>query len=262
MSNIKEFIPFIIPILTAVVGYIFGQKTTKVNLFYSQNEKNLKNVIEPLFLSIKVIKREESSFKKEQLLNNLFESYISENKGIHQIGSKDLIDAFLNLEGLYHDFKAEKKDEKWDRFWIELEYFYKWIEKEYWSNFYTLYREYPWYLNSLNRNIFIRISFDVIRFSKDTVNFLSSLSLGFLLFSLYDKVLEVMFDKGIMPEGSIVFSILLLAFCIALYGFTTMFGAFSPNSSQQKGYIDKLISKNTTKNKEFEKKIKIPKMYE
>ncbi|MED3318337.1 hypothetical protein [Bacillus wiedmannii] len=40
MSNFKEYIPFIIPILAATVGYIFGQRTTQTNRFYTQNENN------------------------------------------------------------------------------------------------------------------------------------------------------------------------------------------------------------------------------
>ncbi|MDA1547656.1 MULTISPECIES: hypothetical protein [Bacillus cereus group] len=261
MSTIKDFIPFIIPILTAVIGYIVGQKTHKVTRFFNQSENNLKTVIEPLFLNIKLIKREESSFKKEQLLNKLFESYLYEYKGIYQIGNKDLIDAFLRLEELYYDFKKEKTEDKWIRFWIELEYFYKWIEKEYWSNFYTLYKEYKWYLTSLNRNIFVRITFDTLRFFKDFVNFLSSLSLGFIFFSLYDKFLKVFFNNGILPEGSIKFSIVLLVFCIALYTIITVLNGFSPDSSQKKDYMDMLMSKQTVKNKKFEQQIKIPKMY-
>ncbi|WP_176518906.1 hypothetical protein [Bacillus wiedmannii] len=78
-----------------------------MNRFFNQSENNLKTVIEPLFFNIKIIKREESSFKKEQLLNKLFESYLYEYKGIFQLGNKDLIDAFLRLEDLYHDFKKE-----------------------------------------------------------------------------------------------------------------------------------------------------------
>ncbi|MDA2118463.1 hypothetical protein ACTFPA_26055 [Bacillus cereus group sp. MYBK59-1] len=262
MSNIKEYIPFIIPILAATVGYIFGQRTTKTNRFYTQNENNLKTVIEPLFLSIKVIMRENSGFKRERLLDDLFELYILEEKGLYQIGNKDLIDNFFYVEELYKDFKIEKSEEKWKKFWIALNYYYQSIEGEYWSNFYTLYRNYGWYLYSLNRNIFVRIFFETIRFLKDTVNFLTSLSVGFLVFSLYDKLLYLISDKRIMPEGSIVMSIQLLIFCIALYGFITIFDAFSPNSSQQKSFIDKLIKKYTNEKKKYEKKIRIPKMYE
>ncbi|PEA52929.1 hypothetical protein CON64_20905 [Bacillus pseudomycoides] len=93
MNHIKEFLPFILPILTAIVGYIFGQKTSKVNRFYSQNENNLKNIIEPLYFGIKSIKREKSTFQKEKLLDKLFDSYILENKGIYQLGNKDLVDS-------------------------------------------------------------------------------------------------------------------------------------------------------------------------
>ncbi len=82
------------------------------------------------------------------------------------------------------------------------------------------------------------------------------------MFSLYDKLLYAIVDKRIMSEGSIVLSIQLLIFCIALYGFITIFEAFSPNSSQQKSFIDKLTKKYTTENKKFEKEIRIPKMYE
>ncbi|WP_240514570.1 hypothetical protein [Bacillus wiedmannii] len=89
-----------------------------MNRFFNQSENNLKTVIEPLFLNIKIIKREESSFKKEQLLNKLFESYLYEYKGIFQLGNKDLIDAFLRLEDLYHDFKKEKTEAKWAEFRI------------------------------------------------------------------------------------------------------------------------------------------------
>lgn len=157
MINIKEYIPFIIPIVAATVGYIFGQRTTKVNRFYTQNENNLKTVIEPLFLSIKVIMRETSGFKREKLLDDLFELHILEGKGLYQIGNKDLIDKFFYVEELYNDFKKDKSVEKWKEFWIALSCYYKSIKKEYWSNFYTLYRNYRWYLHSLNKNIFVRI---------------------------------------------------------------------------------------------------------
>ncbi len=261
MNNIKEYLPFIIPILAATLGYIFGQRTTKINRFYTQNENNLKNVIEPLFLSLKMIMKEDSAFKRKKLLDDLFKTYLLEKKGIYQIGNKDLIDKLFYVEGLYKEFKKKQKEEEWKDFWIELNYFYNAIKNEYWNNFYTLYKEYRWYLHSLDKNMFVRFFYEIIRLLKETVNSLTLLSFGFLFFCIYDRLITWMFDKGVMPEDSITFSIILLIFCIAMYCFISVFDALSPDSSQQKNYIDKLVRKGTNKNKSFEKKITVPPMY-
>jgi hypothetical protein len=136
---------------------------------------------------------------------------------IHKLGNKKLIDDFFNLSSTYNNFKAERLDHSWDRFWVKMEYFASDIEAEYWSNFYSLYDKYTWNRESLNINPFIKIYYELIKFSLQAVKFLLVVGGIFILFTIYNEfVLGHFFkySKIPLPKGSIKFSLFIEVFFI------------------------------------------------
>lgn len=264
MEQIKEIFPFLLPIITLFIGYVFGQRANKVNRFYSQVENNLKNICEPLFFDLRNIKMEKSSKRREEYIEKLFFTYIRGNSPTYQLGNRYLIEWLLRTEELFKKYKEHRTDENWEIFWIDLEYLHNITKDEYWSGFLTLYREYRWYLYNLRTNYFIGKFFEFIRFGKEIMNFALIIVVLLIFYSYYEKVISKFSNfKPLLPNDVGINLILISLYIIMFNGFLMMIASAGPQWNQKKNTIEKIaeskFNKQVGRSKKFENALIIPK---
>lgn len=263
MSQIKEFIPLILTIISAFVGFSFGQRTNKINRFYTQVENNLRNISEPLYFDLRRIKYELSLNKRDMYIEELFIKYTKDKSGIFQLGNRFLIEWFLRTEKVYNEYKNHKTEENWKQFWIDFEYLYVMSEEEYWNGFLTLYRDYRWFLDNLRSNYFIGKLFEFIRFAKEIINFAILTSLLVIFYSIYEIIVSNLTDfNPLFSQGTATNSFLIFLFLLMIYGFLLIIGSTGPQWNQKQSVLEKIMEtkmkKQIGRSKKFEKSIAIP----
>lgn len=266
MNNLKEIFPFLLPFLTAIIGYIFVIRTKKVTIFYEQLTKSLQEITEPLYLSIRKIKDEKSAFIRDKLIEELFEKFISDRSGIFRLGNRFVIEWFLETEKLYRKFRNEKNDENFKGFWTSFEYLYLMIENEYWNGFSTLYRDYRWFSHNFKSNVFLKLWYELIRFMRELVNFSILLSFLLLFYAVYEIVIAKFSEfKPLLPDWIFINLILFTIILIMFYGLLMILSSMGPNWTQKKSILEKLFklefNKQLYRSNKFERNIKFPDYY-
>lgn len=266
--SFQPYLPFIIPLVVAGIAYFFGQRTNKINRFYTQVENSLKNMIEPLYFKLKDIQKQDDEEKRENMLEDFFEGQF--NKNIASIGNKDIIRWLIRVEKEYRKFKVERTEDLWKEFWILLQYFYNMVENEYWKNFCALYGDYIWYQNNLTTNFLLRFWNELIRMMSESFKFLSLVLSFSVVFAIYEYLLHHFFDqKRFLPEGSLQLSSILLLLVIVIMTVLNIISNLGPQIQRRKiSLIEKLYEVITNKDslflgrsKKYEKTIKTPDYY-
>jgi hypothetical protein len=267
-KSFQPYLPFIIPLIVAGIAYFFGQRTNKINRFYTQAENSLKNMIEPLYFKMKVIRNQDDEEKREILLDQFFDTQFT-NKNISSIGNKYVVRWFIKLEEEYILFKKERTEERWKEFWILLDYLYNMVESEYWTNFCSLYRDYRWYQSNLTTNFLFRFWNELIRMMSESFRFLSLVLSFSVIFAVYEYILYHFFEqKRFLPEGSLQLSFILLLLIVVVLMILYICSSLGPEVQRsQESLIERFFKKIYKKDsmtrtfKNYEDKIEIPNYY-
>jgi hypothetical protein len=237
----KPYLPFIIPLVVALIAYFFGQRTNKINRFYTQVENSLKTIIEPLFLNISDILTEDDDGNREAKIEKLFETHFL-NNNVASLGNVFLIRSFIELEKEYKNYKKHRTEKHWSEFWIALQLFYNMIEDEYWKNICSLYRDYKWYQNNLTTNFFFRFWNELIRMMNESLKFISLVLCFSVTFAFYEFVLAYFFNqKRFLPDGSLKLSFTLFIVVILTMTCLSMLSTLSPQIQRRKiNFIEKI----------------------
>lgn len=194
------YLPHIIAVITAFLGYIFGQKSNKTSRFHQQVENNLKELSGPLYFKGKKIVRSTDIQSKEHLLDEFFNSFSSSQ--IYKLGNRQLINLLINNEEAYYRFKETREIQEWDNFWKGFSSFHEYTEREYWRNFNVLYSDYRWLQQAVTSNVFIRCWHEMIHLLFQASQFGVVGSALILYFVTWDYFF---IDK--FPEGSMLLSL-------------------------------------------------------
>ncbi|WP_059172012.1 hypothetical protein [Bacillus sp. FJAT-27445] len=217
MDLFKEYIsylPLAVAIIAASLGYITGQRSSKINRFFQQVDINLKEVCGPMHFHLKRIIEEEDSEKREKLLDFFYESYSTLNPNLYKLGNKFIIDWIIKNQFLYSQFKKKRGLNEWEEFWKHLFSLNIMVKHEYWKNFDSLYGEYRWFQRTLTSNTFIRLWHELIHLIYQALQFTVLISIFFVLYSIYDN-----FFVHKLPEGSIPFALTTFLVAVTVYCF-------------------------------------------
>jgi hypothetical protein len=237
------YLPVVIAILAASLGYISGQRSGKINRFLLQVDTNLKEVCGPLNFTLKRIFDTNDPALREGLIDEFFSEFNSLNPLLYKLGNKFIIRWHLKCEKLYQTFKRSRDVKDWEEFWIQLESLNNMINEEYWMNFDSLYGEYRWFQSTLTSNIFIRITKEILHFLFQTFHFTTLASLFFVFYSIWDY-----FAIKYLPSGTVLLSVLVLTFSIMIYGFLMIIGAsIAGIRNQRESLIRKILEKHSPK---------------
>ncbi|HDX9578402.1 TPA: hypothetical protein ROX88_001933 [Bacillus pseudomycoides] len=265
MKEYLPYLPLVIAVLAASLGYVTGQRSGKINRFFQQVDVNLKEVCGPMYFSLKRIFEVEDAQKREQFMDHFFEQFSTLNPNLYKLGNKFIIDWFIEAEDLYIKFKKNRELEDWEECWKQLFPLKVMIEHEYWKNFDSLYGEYRWFQRTLTSNIFIRIWHELLHILFQAIQFAVWVSMLFVFYSIWDHFLI-----GKLPDGTILASILILSFSIMFYVFLMIIGAdINGLRKQRASFVRKLGKRFTPKLINFwdkklirpSKNVKVPEMY-
>ena len=223
MNFIKEYLPYLplaIAIIAAALGYMTGQRSSKINRFFQQVDINLKELCGPMYFSLKRIFEVEDEQKRELFLDSFFEKFSTLNPNLYKLGNKFIIDWFIENENLYFKFKKTRDLKDWEGFWKQLLSLQIMMENEYWENFGSLYNEYRWFQKTLSSNIFIRLWNELIHILIQASQFSVLVSVLLVYLSIWDYFVVKEF-----PVGTINSSIVILLSTIVTYGLLIVIGS-------------------------------------
>jgi hypothetical protein len=265
---IKEYLPYlplVIALVAASLGYITGQRSGKINRFFQQVDVNLKEVCGPMYFSLKRIFEIEDAQKREEIIDQFFEKFSNQNPNLYKLGNKFILDWLIETENLYVRFKKSRRLEDWDEYWKHLFSLKVMLEHEYWKNFDSLYGEYRWFQRTLTSNIFIRVWHEILYILFQAFQFAILVSMLFVFYSIWDY-----FFIEKLPSDTILLASLILILSIMFYGILMVMGAdINGLRKQRESFVRNLGKKYTPRlinfwDKEFlrsSKKIEIPDMY-
>ncbi|TYR72710.1 hypothetical protein FZC79_22045 [Rossellomorea vietnamensis] len=264
MEEYLPYLPVVIAILAASLGYISGQRSGKINRFLLQVDTNLKEVCGPLNFTLQHISETNDPALREGLIDDFFREFNSLNPTLYKLGNKFIIRWHFKCEKLYQTFKISRDVKDWEEFWRQLESLRIMVDEEYWKNFDSLYGEYRWFQSTLTSNIFIKICKEVLHFLFQAIHFTTLASLIFVFYSIWDYFLIKYF-----PSGTILLSVLVLTLSIMIYGFLMIIGAsIAGLRNQRESLIKKVLEKRSPKIIDFwedrvlrSSKKEIPEMY-
>ncbi|GIN89124.1 hypothetical protein J22TS1_01750 [Siminovitchia terrae] len=261
-KQLLEYLPFLIPLIPLLVAFIvysLGRRGHRINKLYSQIENNLTNACGPMYFNLKRIcelgTESQINYEIENRLENFFSKFSSVKFPIHQLGNLAVLELFIKTEKEYHSFIESPTKEHWEQLKKSLHDLKNELDREYYANFETLYKDYLWDRKHVEGNFFIRMFFELMKFVKETVNFLTVCSLLFVYFAIWDYY----FIK-IFPIGSVSLSLVVLCLCIGANGVMFMFNGFFHEHSNRRnsflGGLKKLIKRLFKKIIQFFKALK------
>lgn len=217
MNFIKEYISILVVVVGSSLAYIYGRRNNNFTTFSNQAKENLESVLEPMYLRLKYILNIEDDYEKEVSLNRWFNDYTPHKFHLHKLGDRSIMEEFLQLESLYKGLNNTNTTEK-ELFYRQLTKMYIRLEKQYWSVFNSLYKDYYWYNRILNTNFSYRVLLECIKFLRNLTHLLGSTSGIILFFSFYFKVLEIAnVENGIsIPKELTVLAMLTLILSVLL----------------------------------------------
>jgi hypothetical protein len=231
------YLPIIIAILAASLGYISGQRSGKITRFLLQVDINLKEICGPLNFKLDRIFDTKDPALRESQIDDFFKEFSSLNPSLYKLGNKYIIHWHLKCEKLYLNFKINRSEKDWGQFWRQLELLKNMVNEEYWKNFDSLYGEYRWFQSTLTSNIFLRISKEVLHFLFQTFHFTTLASMFFVFYSIWDYYLI-----RYLPSGTVLLSVLILCLSIMVYGFLMLLGAnIAGLRNQRESFIRKVL---------------------
>ena len=265
MKDYLPYLPLVIAILAASLGYITGQRNGKINRFFQQVDVNLKEICGPMYFSLKKVFEVKDAQEREELIDRFFEKFSTLNPNLYKLGNKFILDWLIEAENLYTKFKESRKQEDWEDCWKQLSSVKVMVEYEYWKNFDSLYGEYRWFQRTLTSNIFIRIWHELIHILFQAAQFTVLVSVLFVFYSVWDYFLI-----GKLPNNSLTIAILIFVFSTIFYWMLMVIGGdIHGLRKQRESFVRKLGKRYTPSlinywDKEFlrsNKKVEIPEMY-
>ncbi|WP_447579971.1 hypothetical protein [Acinetobacter baumannii] len=264
MKAYLPYLPLVIAILAASMAYIATQRNNKINRFYQQVDINLKEVLGPIYFSIKNIFEVNEAKKREDYLDELFSDTFS-NVNLYKLGNEFIIEYLIQTKVLYTNFKKTRQIKDWEIFWGKFYSLYIMIDNYYWDNFYSLYGEYRWFQKTLSSNVFIRIWNEVLYLLFQATQFSLIVSSLFVFYTIYDRVIIKQ-----LPSDTLYLALLLFLLISMFFGLLTIIGADIHGLRQKKRslprklgekYIPKLMDYWDNKFLVKKQKVNIPEMH-
>ncbi len=251
MWDILKNFPVVTSIITATIsaflGYFYYQRNKKAEQFQNQVNENIRDVCSPIFIFLRKINRSQDFYTKQSQLKEFFEKYSSPDSKIYKLGN-GIVEKYFELDDLFYTCNTEKYDEdRWLDFWCMYHNFYKTIVDEYWNNLYVVYGNFKWDRFIQQKNIYLRIYYNIIRLLYDT----SVFSVLACSVALYFAILNALDSNKIFSDKYLFYIALGWFFSIMFFGFMMMLGnhylALTINKNSTSSKLKLIISKSLCK---------------
>lgn len=220
MDFIKEYFPLLVAIIGASLAYLYGRRNNNFVNFHSQAKENLENLLEPMYFRLRDIISIDDKYERELNLKKWFNDYKPYEIPIHKLGDKSLIEKFLKLREMFQSL-SEKRLETEEEFYIGLKDMYDNLERQYWSTFNSLYKDYDWHHRILNTNFTFRVILECIRPLRNISQFFAFITGLTLVLNLYFGIWNkfTVEDISLIPVELTVlaFSILIISLVVLIF---------------------------------------------
>ncbi|MCY9139693.1 MULTISPECIES: hypothetical protein [Peribacillus] len=224
MNFIKDYFPLLVAIIGASLAYLYGRRNNNYVNFHSKAKENLEVLLEPMYFRLKDIISIDDKYERELKLKKWLNDYTPYEVPIHKLGDKSLIEKFLKIREMFQNL-SEKRLENEEEFYKGLKDLHYGLERQYWSIFNSLYKDYYWYNRILNTHFTFRVILECIRPIRNFSQFFFCISGLTMFLGLYFKVLKEfnIDDIYLIPSELIVLAIstfgisLILMMCCELF---------------------------------------------
>ncbi|MEJ9230294.1 hypothetical protein LAV79_12545 [Peribacillus butanolivorans] len=189
MDFFKEYFPLLVAITGASLAYLYGRRNNNYVNFHSKAKENLEDLLEPMYFRLKDIISIDDKYERELNLNKWLNDYAPYEVPIHKLGDKSLIEKFLKIRGMFQNL-SEKRLETEEEFYKGLKDMHDNLERQYWSIFNSLYKDYYWYNRILNAHFTYRVFLECIRHIRNFSQFFFSISGLTMFLGLYFRILK------------------------------------------------------------------------
>lgn len=219
-----QYMPLVIPCIAAILAYLYGKRSNKLNRFDKQVEMNLNEICGPIFFELRSINSCVIPEEKAEKVERFFIDFNSTKIKLHKLGNRKLIEDFLELEEKYLSqalFNISNMSELEKKF-----------ETEYWTNFNSIYSEYKWNQRLSFGNFILRFLDSVMKTVKEILEFMfMAIAFGFY-FVVYEWFIKKYFQSpDILPNDFIQFLVMITIFLLIIYIF--IWGFYPKNVSQK-----------------------------
>jgi hypothetical protein len=165
-----SYLPLVTAILSALLGYFFGQRTKKTERVIQYSQDNIKEIYSPMYHQLLEIFNEYlTSIERENLLDIFFKKHLAPDTTIFKLGNVELLDVFYELSQKYSKFKSIRDNSIWKDFWLALENdLYLKVKEEYRSLNSLVYHEFKWQQHILNKPYWLKSYFELMKFLFET----------------------------------------------------------------------------------------------
>jgi len=211
---IKDYLPIITVILTGVLTYLFGFRKGKIEKFHSRLEESLGDIITPLLHDVKIIQREEDTFRKEELIKAFFLRYSNVDSKLYKLSSKFMIDWYYITEEYFYIFLKSRLDEDWRNFWVYFINLLGMIQEEFNDIRGILFADFRWQMGINKKSIFMKIAYEVLVLIYELIKFVIFIVSVFIFGCIIDSIE----GKKLIPIDIKKFSILILLLLLVVFG--------------------------------------------
>jgi len=216
MSLIKDYLPVLAVVVGSSLAYLYGKRNSNISNFNQQAKENLKDLLEPMYYSLRDIIHIEDPYEREYNLKIWFNNHNPYKVPIHKLADKSLIENFLNLRNQYKNLYTMTSMYQEDLFERKLQSFYGNLEKQYWLTFNSIYQDYRWYNRILNTHFTFRKLLEFTKNLKNFSQFFAFFSLATLLLGGYFRFLKRinLSDTDLIPAEVMILATSVLALSI------------------------------------------------
>ena len=219
MDIFNEYFPqLLVVIIGASLAYFYGRKNNNYVNFHSKAKENIEDLLEPMYFRLKDIISIDDKYERELKLDKWLNDYTPYEVPIHKLGDKSLIEKFIKIREMFQNL-SEKRLETEEEFYKGLKDFHNNLERQYWSIFNSLYKDYIWYNRILNTHFTYRVFLECIRYIRNFSQFLLIISGITIFLGMYFRILKEsnhFDDLYLIPYDLMVLAVFTVGLSLAL----------------------------------------------
>lgn len=222
MDFFKEYFPFLVAITGASLAYLYGRRNNNYVNFHSKAKENIEDLLEPMYFRLKDIISIDDKYERELKLGKWLNDYTPYEVPIHKLGDKSLIQKFLKIRGMFQNLSGKRLETE-EEFYKGLKDLHDNLERQYWSIFNSLYKDYYWYNRILNTHFTYRIILECVRHIRNFSQFFFFISGLTIFLAVYFRLLKefnyfddlnlIPYDLSVLAVFTFGMSGILMVFC-------------------------------------------------
>jgi hypothetical protein len=239
--NFQPYISIFISLVAVVLAYLLGSRSKKFEHLFILAQDSMKDVFSPMYIEINKILRASGVEERDTLIENLYTNFL--NKTVYKLGDEHTLDLFFESEEAYYIYKKQRDDESWEYFWKLFHFLSSCLKSNFWECYRVLYRDFRWMLLLSRKNIFTRISFELLSMFYEMFKSLTVLTTILLLFSIYDQVYAHRIPEDYKLLLLYIWLLLIIVFAILVMINASTGYLTSMSMNRKKSHLLKILQK-------------------